>query len=117
MNDYISREEALKCSIYAPIAHLSVAPLLGGNHVHYEQIIMESDIKSLPSVELEIPKGKWIKFGDDGGYCSECNSDMPIFMEDWKYKSCETKFCPNCGAKMEVSDECKAESKEAEERK
>ena len=55
-------------------------------------------------------KGYWVygceHFGEImgywgfGGYCSNCKCDMPIFVEDWKQKYCETKFCPNCGADM-----------------
>ena len=37
----------------------------------------------------------------DGGYCSNCKCDLPIFMEDWKHVFCKTDFCPNCGAIME----------------
>ena len=50
--------------------------------------------------------GQWIyseqndKEKGYGGYCSICKCDMPIFIDDWKYKYCETKYCPHCGAKM-----------------
>lgn len=56
--------------------------------------------------DLKRPQGKWIypektdKEKGYGGYCSNCKCDMPIFVEDWKQKYCETKFCPNCGADM-----------------
>jgi ribosomal protein S27AE len=49
----------------------------------------------VPTVEFEEPKvGKWY-FGDDGkAHCSEC--DMPGMAYAWKY-------CPNCGAAMELA--------------
>lgn len=59
----------------------------------------------------KIKQGEWIypektdKEKGYGGYCSNCKCDMPIFVEDWKQKYCETKFCPNCGAKMKGGKE------------
>lgn len=59
----------------------------------------------------ERPTGEWIytdiedKRKGYGGYCSICKCDMPIFMEDWKHKYCETSYCPNCGAKMKGEEE------------
>lgn len=46
-----------------------------------------------------VKHGQWVKAGD-GGYCSVCKCDMPMFIEDWKWKYCKTPYCPNCGAKM-----------------
>ncbi len=54
------------------------------------------------------PTGKWVytepedKDKGYGGYCSNCKCDMPSFIEDWKMQYCETPYCPNCGAKMDV---------------
>ena len=58
------------------------------------------------TVKEERPQGKWIYTDKEdkkkgyGGYCSVCKCDMPIGMIDWKQKYYESKFCPNCGAKM-----------------
>jgi hypothetical protein len=41
----------------------------------------------------------------NGGYCSKCKHDMPIFMNDWKHVYTKTNYCPNCGAFMQVSEE------------
>ena len=95
-NDLISRE-ALKKAIddYA--------------EKRQDTLLWQSDIEEIidnaPTV-AERPQGEWIypektdKEKGYGGYCSNCKCDMPIFIEDWKQKYCETKFCPNCGAKM-----------------
>lgn len=65
------------------------------------------EIDNAPTVDIKDQiAGEWIypektdKEKGYGGYCSNCKCDMPIFVEDWKQKYCETKFCPNCGAKM-----------------
>lgn len=51
-------------------------------------------IKCLPSAQPELKKGKWIRNGW-AITCSECGYDMPYTVR---------RFCPNCGAKMEVTD-------------
>ena len=61
-----------------------------------------SAVRLLPSAQ---PRGKWVDMGKDPAtgkwdtrlhiYCSECghrSDDKP------------TKYCPNCGAKMEAAD-------------
>lgn len=49
------------------------------------------NIKSLPSVRPQEPKiGYWID-SSNGWMCSECNNDNTF----------DTKYCPNCGVKME----------------
>ena len=66
------------------------------------------DVDRLPSAQPK--KGKWIygeNFGNgqDGYFCSECgwfeavDYDFPIDSEE----NNPTNFCPNCGAKMEVT--------------
>lgn len=51
-------------------------------------------------------RGRWIiSPKTQEGYCSKCKFDMPVMMDDWKYKSVATNYCPNCGAKMEADDE------------
>lgn len=58
-------------------------------------------IGELPSVTPKPKTGKWIAIENEdmkivGYYCSNC--DLPMETEE------KTKFCPNCGAKMEVSE-------------
>ena len=72
-------------------------------------------MKTLPSAQPEQKVGKWIKMSDaDGVYycCSECGEDL---YREWSFdrnydlfprkKTIDkTKYCPNCGAKMEEQD-------------
>ena len=58
-------------------------------------------IGELPSVTPKPKTGRWIAIENEdmkivGYYCSNC--DLPMETEE------KTKFCPNCGAKMEVSE-------------
>ena len=63
---------------------------------------MISRVKEAPTIEAEpIRRGRWIWFESEGTYihlrkCSECG--------DIKNQE-ETNFCPNCGARMESSNE------------
>lgn len=58
--------------------------------VEYEKC--KREIKELPSVEPERPKGRWFDVGSLSCRCSACRCK----------NNRETKYCPNCGAKMEV---------------
>lgn len=59
-------------------------------------------VQTLPSVEPEQKKGKWIpdKSGIVYWICSECGFVSEAFGANILYH-----FCPNCGAKMENADE------------
>ena len=65
-----------------------------------------SGVKETEHHHEERPQGEWIyshkedKKKGYGGYCSVCQCDMPIGMDDWKQKYYESKFCPNRGAQM-----------------
>lgn len=59
-------------------------------------------IKALPPVKLKSKIGHWIAVENEemetmGYYCSEC--DLPMETEN------QTRFCPNCGAKMDEPQE------------
>lgn len=61
----------------------------------------EQELSELPSVSPQQRTGRWIAVENDemkiaGYYCSEC--DLPMETEN------QTRFCPNCGAKMEVEE-------------
>lgn len=66
-------------------------------------------IRELPTIEPK--RGKWIKDGDAYALykCSVCNDVCPAvgyadcIPEERMYKT--MKYCPNCGAKMERSEE------------
>lgn len=95
-NDLISRE-ALKKAFEDTVC---IEPM---PYAFVKQII-----DNAPTVEQ--PTGKWIytdkndKEKGFGGYCSVCKCDMPIGMNDWKQEYYESKYCPNCGAKMDGED-------------
>ena len=47
---------------------------------------------------LKRKKGKWV---DE--HCSVCGCDVPAYIIDWKWqKDMDAKFCPMCGAEMEI---------------
>ena len=64
----------------------------------YDLTDFEEFINSLPTVDAEpVRRGKWVKFGNDIRYCSECSKCgylQSIYLK-------KPKYCPNCGAKME----------------
>lgn len=66
--------------------------------------IAEEFVKTLPTIEVEQKKGRWCKAYADheafgvrpfSRYCSQCNATT-VF---------PYKYCPECGARMEVKDE------------
>lgn len=61
-------------------------------------------IEMAPTID-PVKRGRWIYYDDetieDGGRCSVCQCDQPVFWEDWKWKYVETDYCPNCGARMD----------------
>ena len=89
--DCISKADALKLNVYAPIA-----PIVEGENVHWEEIILTEELRKLPSVLPKAKKGHWIKENrgrvEYSAVCSECGDST-----FWSEKS---NFCPNCGAKM-----------------
>lgn len=56
-----------------------------------------------PQKELH---GRWIYYEgetiEDGGRCSVCECDQPMFIDDWEWKYIETDYCPHCGARMDA---------------
>lgn len=88
----------------------------------------EGNISALPSAQPERKTGKWkikaintfdLSYGGTGYepvyVCSECGGveesylrlDEPIMPEDADFP----KFCPNCGAKMEATNESNVQDK------
>ena len=60
---------------------------------------MLDEIESLPTIQPEVRRGRWTKDGCEHKYfyyrCSVCGVD----------NDGRTKFCPNCGAKMDGGDD------------
>lgn len=84
------------------ISRKSVLDILARNQktLFYTEIgynYLARSIKELPSVQPKARVGHWLPIENEemetvGFYCSEC--DLPLETE-------ETRYCPNCGAKME----------------
>lgn len=71
----------------------------------YDALQILGDIEDFPIVDaVPVRHGHWILTGNGKLVCSECScqSAMSRQFTGAQYKS---KYCPNCGAKMEVSDE------------
>ena len=89
--DCISREAA----IYA-VGYYSV-------HSDDKLLFADKPLKDLPSVEPERKTGHWHlldECANEGWYCDQCNKK--VFRADFSNTMKKYKFCPNCGAKMEV---------------
>ena len=81
MSDLINREEAIEAIDNALYDIFAEPKGLG-----------EEILNKLPSVEKT---GYWYDKGSLSCRCSECGCKSPQ----------EFKYCPNCGARMEVSDD------------
>lgn len=61
-------------------------------------------IEMMPTVD-PVKHGRWKYFDDetieDGGYCSVCLHEQPMFWEKKTWRYVETAYCPHCGAMMD----------------
>ena len=98
-DDCISRQAVLDEMMLIPIA-----PLMVGDVVVYKKGVLEGTIKALPSVIPKPKTGHWIKSNvpNEEYVCSECGGGCWYY--DYQADVTKSKYCPNCGAKMEVSD-------------
>lgn len=94
MSDYISREAALEqCK----------------RHGDYTAWSIEDGIEAIPAADVEpVRRGRWELHGNDDDvsasyFCSLCgyNFDEDEFLDRWSH----IRYCPNCGAKMDLEDE------------
>ena len=61
-------------------------------------------VSELPPAEPERKVGKWHlldECSNEGWYCDQCHKK--VFKVDFSNTMRKYKFCPNCGAKMEVN--------------
>jgi len=71
--------------------------------VHSYSITLLNFANDLPSVEPKRKTGKWFfldECANEGWYCDQCHKK--VFKADFSNTMRKYKFCPNCGAKMEV---------------
>lgn len=92
MSDYIKREDALSAVIHAMrnLNHECEAIM---DFYRALWVIPDGDV-------VEVKHGKWeIKTvrGESELYCSVCGNSSGILYE--------YRFCPNCGAKMDLEDD------------
>ena len=62
-----------------------------------ERTQWEKDVKALNSLPSAERHGKW-----DNGFCSMCGEEALTEWNDTGGEYAFTKFCPNCGAKMDI---------------
>ena len=77
-----------------------------GDLSRFYNTIIQHDIEAimqLPSAEPKRIRGKWIPItnGRLGHECDQCHEYAPSYESGNEYLS---RFCPNCGAKMEVTE-------------
>lgn len=93
MTDYIDRQAAID----ALDGEITVTGKANAEAVRGYVNLVADRIKRLPSAEIELVKrGRWIAIGNTGLAQCKCG-----YMTD---RYCIYNYCPNCGAKMEVSD-------------
>ena len=67
-------------------------------------VVETHDIDHAPTVD-PVKHGWWRYFGDetieDGGYCSVCLREQPMFWVKKTWRYVETRYCPHCGALMD----------------
>lgn len=68
-------------------------------------VVNVDDIEDLPPVTPQPKTGYWHlldECSNSGFYCSECHKK--VVKEGWSETVKKIKFCPNCGARMEVEE-------------
>ena len=90
MDDYIKREQALKL-------------IESGGTWGWSKNALYDEMKNLPAADVApVVHGKWeLRHEGYGHYweCSVCHTNPCI------YVTRNTKFCPNCGAKMDLEED------------
>ncbi len=91
--DCVSREQALLTLTGKNLSTKSTGELIA---------LFNKRIKALPPVKPAQRKGKWENKNTSGhqlyGKCSECGQEFVI--DAWYTQ--KMRYCPNCGAKMEI---------------
>lgn len=99
MSDLISRQAAIKAIEGLPNCY-------NGFSDTYDKACIIGVIEELPSAQ-ERKTGRWIDcIGSDHWKCSECGDRAPMYWDAnrQEYDEWYSPFCPNCGAKMEVTE-------------
>lgn len=97
MADYISREAVLDMAYW----HGGKADV---DHLYPDGVdaVDVSDIEKIPAADVEpVRHGEWLLRHIGAGHyweCSVCHTNPCIYVTE------HTKFCPNCGAKMDLEE-------------
>lgn len=97
MDEYISREEAIKelREVYE-----KEYPTASGDFDEYASHDVPNVLRNIPSADVQpVKHGKW-----NGYTCSECNVCADYFVSGDFYFDEKPNFCPNCGAQMNLKD-------------
>lgn len=80
---------------------------MGDELKNYEKVlpvplpVIQQNIKDMPTIDAEpVKHGRWERLPDneEWAYCSQCHCCW-----EWEIiNNCNVRYCPNCGAKMEV---------------
>lgn len=97
MDEYISRHEAIRA-----------VQLSYGNYEATRKAIFE-----LPAADVApVRHGRWERIGIKGRKglpiypcCSACGMVSAAYRSEWEGLRGAWKYCPNCGAKMDLEDE------------
>ena len=73
---------------------------------------MKKAVEETPTINaVEVVHGRWVHNDLGHTYCSKCHERLPFmhcyteepcsdYDEEWDEEIPETRYCPNCGAKM-----------------
>ena len=112
MDDLISRRNALELDKRFPndempciteeLTGLKRAYVNGWNDCGKQ---WKKEIEALPSVQTERKTGEWEPIRCAMFECSECGEIYTDLMAEEPFETCGAKYCPHCGAKMEVEQD------------
>ena len=100
--EYIERETALRHK-----RKMSGADF-GGEF--WDEAVLCEDIRKIPAADVEVVRhGVWVEYWDDNYLswshkCSKCGN-FPLTKDETMHDEVLSKYCPNCGAKMDGKGE------------
>lgn len=106
MAEYIEREAAVNAiiaimpSMSTPDGHGERDDLVLAAQEMCEDNIRE--INNIPAADVApVVHGRWVYGEDVGIQCSVCGADA---FTEGDYRQVKSRYCPNCGAKMDLED-------------
>ena len=81
------------------------------------RFVFWQDIEKAPTIDaVPVVHGRWVRNDLGHAYCSKCYERIPFmhcyteepcsdYDEEWDEEIPETRYCPNCGAKMRCDNE------------